>query len=272
MLKWAGMMGPQQQGLAEQLRAAVAVAAANMLLAAGRSQVPSGSAALLTAEGKPVSEGGSASSSAGGGATTAGSSHPQGGRAEQPAQHSITDSTAQQPAQHGSAHQSTAAAVLPHLPWLGVLGCCCLQWNQQLASLQSSSAAAAVSAARAAAGSADAVVPAAAAAAAAAAASAPAALPHTGVPTRASGVLQVLSQDNIHSWGVAVAPIWQGQSLVMICVETARSWLGGLNSRLQGVGEEGIQPTGAGYVEPVRSAIAAADGFVSAWQALQDSV
>jgi hypothetical protein len=216
MLKWAGGMGPQQQLLAEQLRATVAVAAANMLLAAVKS-------------------------------------HPQGSSAEpsdpQPAQHSM-----------GAQEAAAATAVLPHLPWLGVLGCCCLQWSQQLASLPGSSAAAAESAARAAAGP------------AAAAASDATDAPHAGVAPRTSGVLQVLSQDNIHSWGVAVAPIWQGQSLVVVCVETARSWLGGLNSSLQGVGGEEIQSLGSGYAEPVLSAVAAADKCVGAWQDVQDSV
>jgi hypothetical protein len=45
-MKWAGIMGPEQQGLAEQLRAAVAVAAANMLLAACRNNFGSRAASL----------------------------------------------------------------------------------------------------------------------------------------------------------------------------------------------------------------------------------
>jgi hypothetical protein len=97
--KWAGNMGPSQQWMAEQLRVAVAVAAANMLLAASRgyckqeasdagaassapAAAPAAAAAAAAAAAETVAQGDRARSSA---AAASGGSHLQGGSAEQPA-------------------------------------------------------------------------------------------------------------------------------------------------------------------------------------------
>jgi hypothetical protein len=197
ILKWTGMMGPERQVLAEQLRAAVAVTAANMLLAACRQHEHGGgaAAAVTTTEAETAAESDRASSIAAAGD----SSQKERGPTEQPAQHNMAHSTEQ----HGSAQQSTAAAaVLPHLPWLGVLGCCCLQWSQQLASLPNDSPAAAAAAAQ------------------------------SGLPQqRVKGVLSVLPEGLRSVWGTTVEGFLDDQCLVWLCIGAADTWLTGECSR-----------------------------------------
>ena len=139
-IKWAGMMGPEQQALAEQLRAAVAVAAANMLQAASRRHGSGSPAALEEAEAESAAGVDGASSTA----ATGGSSQHQECICEQPTQHGNHGILANKLA---ATQASTAAAtVLLHLPWLGVLGCCCLQWSHQLGRLPTDNPAAAAAA------------------------------------------------------------------------------------------------------------------------------
>jgi hypothetical protein len=91
----------------------------------------------------------------------------------------------------GCACHLAAAADVPHtLPWLGLLGCCCLQWAQQLASLPATNPkAAATSSAR----------------------------------SMTSGVLSVLPQGFRNIWGVffepVAAPDGSTASLFCLCVE-----------------------------------------------------
>jgi hypothetical protein len=144
--KWAGTMGPEQQGLAEQLRVAVAVAAANMLLAASRSKETAIPAAAPGAKADTAAE--------------------------------------------------AATTVLHHVPWLGVLGCCYLQWGQQLGRLPTDS-------------------PAAAAAAAA----------ESHLLRYPKGVISVLPGHLRSVWGITVeGGIRGGYPLVLLCVQAILQW------------------------------------------------
>ena len=191
-VKWAGTMEPEQQPLAEQLRAAVAVAAATMLLAAKRTpqadDLSSGAAVSVTAK-----TGDRASSSAAAGC----SSHHQGGGDEQPAQPSAHMQHAAPPGAkaESAAAASSSAAVLSDLPWLGVLGCCCLQWSQQLGSLPTDNTAAAEAAAR------------------------------SGAAHRSKGVITVLPAGLRSVWGTAVVDFTDDRSLVWLCIDAAHTWL-----------------------------------------------
>jgi hypothetical protein len=197
-IKWAGLMGPEQQPLAEQLRAGVAVAAANMLLAASRVR-DSGDAAAASAAAEVAGKGDMATSST----AASGSSHQEGYGPEQPAQYSTATQAVAPP---GFKAQSAAAAdVLPHLPFLGVLGCCCLQWSQQLASLPTDNLAAA--------------------------AAAVAAAPESQPPHRAMGVITVLPAHLQNVWGTAVEAVFDDRSLIALCVEAAGAWLTGASTR-----------------------------------------
>jgi hypothetical protein len=73
-----------------------------------------------------------------GGAASSSSSHYTHGSCRQHAQSSVSTPPATQP----------AAGVLAYVPWLGLLGCCCLQWSQQLANLPSSATATGAAAAQ----------------------------------------------------------------------------------------------------------------------------
>ena len=117
VIKWAGVMGPDQQPLAEQLRAAVAVAAANLLLAGSRAQEAGAAAAAVAAASSTATADDIASSSA-----AVSSRHGQDGSTEQPAQHSIAQHV-QVATSPGPKATSSSAAVLSHLPWLGVAAC-----------------------------------------------------------------------------------------------------------------------------------------------------
>ena len=178
MVKWVGMMGPQQQGLAEEVRVAVAAAAANMLLAAHKRQAAGAGAAVTAAEGslEAAADGDTASPDAAAAAASS-SSHHTSGSSQQPAQSSAESMP--------PATQLTAEGVLAHVPWMGLLGCCCLQWNHQLATLPSSSTTAAAAAAQ------------------------------LGVLEYWDGVITEIPQHLRNVWGTAVHPVWGGESLMM---------------------------------------------------------
>jgi hypothetical protein len=189
VIKWAGVMGPDQQPLTEQLRAAVAVAAANLLLAGSRAQEAGAAADAVAAASSTATADDIASSSA-----AVSSRHGQDGSTEQPAQHSIAQHV-QVAASPGPKATSSSAAVLSHLPWLGVLGCCCLQWSQQLASLPTDNHAAAAAAAQ------------------------------SGVPHRAKGVISLLPEGLQNVWGSAAVEVDNGLGLICLCIHTAVEWL-----------------------------------------------
>jgi hypothetical protein len=193
VLKWAGMMGPEQQPLAEQLRAAVAVAAANMLLAGSKAQEAAAAAAAAAASSTATADETASSS------TAVGSRHSQDGITEQPALHSTAQHVQVAALPGSKAESATAtssgAAVLSQLPWLGVLGCCCLQWSQQLASLPTDNPAAAEAAAQ------------------------------SGVAHRAKGVITVLPEGLRSVWGTAVAAFTDEHSLICLCIDAANTWL-----------------------------------------------
>jgi hypothetical protein len=184
-IKWAGRLGPEQQGLAEQLRAAVGVAAANMLLPACRSKEFGSPATSSGALATTPEEGDGASCRAAAG----GNGHQQRGSCEQPIQHSNRVLA--------TAPSSTAAAtVVPHLPWLGVLGCCCLQWSQQLGRLPTDNSAAAAAAAQS-------------------------QLP----PNAENGVISILPTHLRTVWGTAMEGMRGDKPLVLLCLEVIAHWL-----------------------------------------------
>jgi hypothetical protein len=100
-------------------------------------QGSTGAAALLKIEGTSAAEDDTASSSGTAGGSNA---HQDGLSSEHPTEHSGPTQAA--------ALSASGESVLPQLPWLGVLGCCCLQWSQQLGSLPTDNPAAAAAAAQ----------------------------------------------------------------------------------------------------------------------------
>ena len=212
MLKWASVMGQQQQVLAEQLRVAAAAAVANILLAACRvhQQGGTGAAALSEAEGSTAAEDDRASSSAAKGGC---GSHHESSSSEQPSQRSGPTQAA--------APAATQELVLPRLPWLGVLGCCCLQWSQQLGSLPTDSPAVAAAAAR------------------------------SGLLHDSKGVITALPEDQRSVWGTAVERLGDGRTLVVLCVEAFDTWLNAMGS----LPEQLMPPIEPGQVENCHSAI-----------------
>ena len=222
-IKWAGILGPEQQALAEQLRAAVGVAAANMLLPACRSKDSGSLATSSGAVATTAEEGDGASCSAAAG----GSGHQQRGSCEQPTQHSNRVLA--------TAPSATAATVVPHLPWLGVLGCCCLQWSQQLGRLPTDNPAAA------------------------AAAAAQSQLP----PYAKNGVISILPTHVRTVWGTAMEGMWGDKPLVLLCLEAIVRWLAFEDNWPE------LEAHSCGNVEGIASATM---GCFSACQAVQDSV
>lgn len=142
MVKWAGMLGPQQQGSAENMRTAVAVTAANMLAELCRvfSAVNGAGGGAATAA---VATAIAAGSPTGYQDNSACQEHNSDNVAGSMSQASdtlpvSTQAAAVVPAGASAAGAAAAAAsngVWSPLPWWWLLAACCLQWSQQLALL-----------------------------------------------------------------------------------------------------------------------------------------
>jgi hypothetical protein len=241
MVKWAEMMGPQQQGLAEEVRVAVAAAAAKMLLTAHRGRGAAAAGDVIGAEAslEAAAHGGTASPGAAAAASSSSSSIHHTKDSSQPhARSSVDAHSSTQPATH-----LTTEGVLAHVPWLGLLGCCCLQWSQQLATLPSSSATAAAAAAA-----------------------------QSGVVEYPDGVITELPGYLRSVWGTAVHPVWRGKSLIMLCLQALDTWPRCIIFESSGgetaAATELMRALGAGYSTPVLAAMAAKHQCLVEYQGL----
>ena len=174
--------------MAEQLRAAVAVAAANMLLAASREHVREEAGDGAAGETAPAAETAAEGERVSSSAAAAGSSDNQAGSNEQPAEHSA--------AAQAVAPQAATESVLPQLPWLGLLGCCCLQWSQQLGRLPTDNPTVTAAAAAQSQGS-----------------------------HHAKGVISLLPEGMCSVWGTAVQLVDEGRPIICLCAEAVNTWL-----------------------------------------------
>jgi hypothetical protein len=124
--------------------------------------------------------------------------------------------------------------VVPHLPWLGVLGCCCLQWSQQLGRLPTDNPAAAAAAA------------------------------HSQLPPYTkNGVISILPTHLRSVWGTAMEGMQGDKPLVLLCLEAIVHWLAFEDNWPE------LEAHSCGNVEGIASATM---GCFSACQAVQDSV